>query len=243
MTGVRLASGSPPGALRGAAAGFALVAVAAAAALAALPFAGTLAPVAGLSALAAAGAFVFDRLPATHGHPRFGLGNGITLARAGGTAVFVALAVEPGPLAGGAGWGALAVALVLLALDGVDGFVARRQGLASPFGARFDMEVDALLVLALAGLALGLGKAGPWVLAIGLVRYAFVAAGRLAPALAAPLPPSGRRRAVCALTIGVLALVLAPPLAPPLSAWLAAAVLAALAASFAADVVRLLRRR
>ena len=40
---------------------------------------------------------------------------------------------------------------LLLALDGLDGWAARRQGLVSAFGARFDMEVDALLILALAG--------------------------------------------------------------------------------------------
>ena len=242
MTGVRLATDALSRPLREAAAWFAAVAVAIAAVLAALPFAGVLAPAAGLLALAATGAFVLDRLPAGHRHPRFGLGNGVTLVRAGGAAVFVALAVEPGVARGGAAWWALAVTVALLALDGIDGLLARREGLASAFGARFDMEVDALLVLALSGLAFGLGKAGAWVLAIGLMRYGFVAAGRLVPALAAPLPPSRRRRAVCALTIAILALVLAPPVAPA-SAWLAAAALAALAASFAADAAFLLRSR
>ena len=36
-----------------------------------------------------------------------------------------------------------------LALDGVDGQVARRTGTASELGARFDMEVDAFLILVL----------------------------------------------------------------------------------------------
>ena len=246
MTDLRLVPSARQGALarptRGAAAGLAAAAALTAAVLAALPFAGNLAPAAGLLALAAIGAVVLGRLAAFHPHPRFGLGNAVTLVRAGGTAVIVALAVEPALVAGDAAWSALGLALALLALDGVDGWLARRQGLVSAFGARFDLEVDALLVLALAGLALGLGKAGPWVLAIGLMRYAFAAAGWLMPALAAPLPPSERRRAVCALEIAVLALLLAPPLAPPASALLAAAALAALAASFATDVALLLRR-
>jgi phosphatidylglycerophosphate synthase len=246
MTDLRLLPTAPPGGRprppRGAAVGLAAIVVLTAAALAALPFAGRLAPAAGLLALAATGAVVLDRLATFHPHPRFGLGNAVTAVRAGGTAVFVALALEPGLVAGRAAWTALGLALALLALDGVDGWLARRQGLASAFGARFDMEVDALLVLALAALAFGLGKAGGWVLAIGLMRYAFVAAGRLVPALAAPLPPSARRRAVCAFQIGALALLLAPPVAPPLSAMLAAAALAALAGSFAADVARLLAR-
>ena len=89
---------------------------------------------------------------------------------------------------------------LLLALDGLDGRAARGQGLASAFGARFDMEVDALVILALAAIAAGLGKAGPWVLALGLVRYGFVVAGWLAPMARAPAaavaaPPRGLRAA------------------------------------------------
>jgi phosphatidylglycerophosphate synthase len=38
----------------------------------------------------------------------------------------------------------------LLALDGLDGWLARRFGLASAYGARFDMEVDGFLILVLA---------------------------------------------------------------------------------------------
>lgn len=243
MTDLRLAAAAPlTRPVRGAALGLALTGAGTTAVLAALPFEGALAPVAGLLALAATGGVVIDRLAAFHPHPRFGLGNALTLVRAGGTAVFVALALEPRLLAGRAAWAAFGLALALLALDGLDGRLARRQRLASAFGARFDMEVDALLILALAALALGLGKAGPWVLAIGLLRYAFVAAGRFWPVIAAPLPPSARRRAVCAVAIAVLALLLAPPVAPPVSTLLAATTLAALVASFAADLAWLVRR-
>ena len=41
----------------------------------------------------------------------------------------------------------LALAGLVLLLDGVDGWLARRGGWCSRFGARFDMETDALLVL------------------------------------------------------------------------------------------------
>jgi hypothetical protein len=104
------------------------------------------------------------------------------------------------------------------------------------------MEVDALLILALAVLVAGLGKAGPWVLGIGLMRYGFVLAGWLVPALARRLPPSRRRSAVCALEIAVLALLLLPSVDPPLSQWLAAGALTTLAASFATDIAWLLGR-
>ena len=219
-----------------------ILGAAVAAALVALPFSSTAAAPAGLLAYAAVAAVVLDRLPLHHPHPRFGLGNVITLLRAAGAAVLAGLALEPGVVAGPRGWWALGGVAVLLSLDGVDGWVARRDGHASAFGARFDMEVDTLLLLALSALALGLGKAGPWVLAIGLMRYAFVLAGRAWPPLAHPLPPSRRRDAVCVLQVATLGLLLAPPVVPPLSTTLAAAALAALAASFATDVAWLARR-
>ena len=238
-----LAPAPPPSPSRGAVIGLALTGVATLATLVALPFAGPAAPAIGLLVLAAVGAVVLDRLGAFHPHPRFGPGNAITLARAGGVAGLAALAVEPELVAGSAGWAAFAFALALLGLDGIDGWLARRHGLASAFGARFDMEVDALLVLVLSAIAFGLGKVGAWILAIGLLRYAFVAAGVIVPALARPLPPSARRRALCALQIVALAVLLAPPIVAPGATVLAATALAALTASFAVDVAWLLRRR
>ena len=209
--------------------------------LALLPFAGTLPRAVALGFFALVAAAVVEGLRTHHPHPRFGLANAITLLRAAGTAVVAALAVEPW-LAAGAPWAAFAGAAALFALDGVDGWAARRTGEASAFGARFDMEVDAALILALAALALGLGKAGPWVLGLGLMRYGFVLAGRIAPTLARPLPPSRRRSAVCGLQVAALSLVLAPPVAPPLSTALLAAAFAALAWSFAVDLAWLARR-
>ncbi len=80
-------------------------------------------------------------------------------------------------------------------LDAVDGRVARRTGTASAFGARFDMEVDAFLILVLSVYVARVGRrVGA---AIGAARYAFVAAGWLLPWLRGPLPPrllaQGRR--------------------------------------------------
>ena len=85
-----------------------------------------------------------------------------------------------------------------------------RRGLASEFGARFDMETDALLMLVLCLLVLHFGKAGAWVLAAGVMRYAFVLAARLWPWLARPLPPSRRRKAVCVVQITSLIVCLGP---------------------------------
>jgi phosphatidylglycerophosphate synthase len=241
MTEIRTIAPALAGPRRGAIAALAVVLPATALALLALPFTRSLPASTGFLTLIFVAALVLDRVALHHPHPRFGLGNAITLGRAGGTAVFVALALEPSLLASSAAWFACAAVALLLALDGVDGRMARRQGLASAFGARFDLEVDALLILALATLAAALGKAGPWVLCIGLIRYVFVFLGWLYPTLARPLPFSHRRAAICGIQVAVLGLLLAPPIEPPFSVLLAAGALAALLASFAIDLAWLLR--
>ena len=77
-----------------------------------------------------------------------GAANRVTLTRAtlvGGVTALVADAlVGPAHVAAMVG-----LAVVALVLDGVDGWVARRTGTVSALGARFDMEVDAFLILVL----------------------------------------------------------------------------------------------
>ena len=97
-----------------------------------------------------------------------------------------------------------------MALDGVDGALARGRGEASEFGARFDMETDALLILVLAALVWQHDKAGAWILLAGLLRYLFVAASYVLPWLGAALPPSRRRQTVCVVQIVSLIGALAP---------------------------------
>jgi phosphatidylglycerophosphate synthase len=201
------------------------------------------APVGAPAAALAVGVFglvagvALGRITETHPHDRFGAANRVTLARAGGAALFCGLALEPAILADPAvAWIATGAALALLLLDGLDGYLARRSSLASAFGARFDMETDALLILALAALAWGTGKTGVWVLGLGLMRYAFVLAGLLRPRLARPLPPSWRRKAVCVFQIAVLTALLAPVVTQPIAAPLAALAVAILAWSFAIDL-------
>lgn len=183
------------------------------------------------------------------GYPfaRFGPANGVTLLRALLACLFAGLVLqvagEAGPLPPETAWCFTALALLALLLDGLDGFLARRQGLSSAFGARFDMEVDAATILLLSLLAWLLDKAGGWILLAGALRYLFLAAAQPWPWLAGPLPPSTRRKAVCVLQGLVLALLLAPPLVSSLSDAAAAVALAFLLYSFAVDVIWLARRK
>jgi phosphatidylglycerophosphate synthase len=117
---------------------------------------------------------------------RLGPADRVTLVRAtlvGGVAALVADSFgRPTPVGAIVG-----LATVALVLDAVDGRVARRTGTVSALGARFDMEVDAFLILVLSVDAAR--SVGAWVLAIGVARYAYVAAGRVAPWLREPVPP------------------------------------------------------
>ena len=138
-------------------------------------------------------------------------------------------------------WWVIVLASVVLVLDGVDGRVARNTGSDSAFGARFDMELDAFLILVLStGVWLG-GRAGAWVLLVGLLRYLFVLAGWLWPRLTAPLPESRRRKVVCVIQ-GVALLVALGPIIPPSLAVASVALgLAALVYSFGLDTLWLVR--
>ncbi len=185
---------------------------------------------------------VIRALPA-HPHVRFGPANTVTAVRAalvsfiaGLILCFDGLAEETAAL-----WLLSAIVLVVLALDGLDGLLARRSGLGSSLGTRFDMEVDALLILVLSATAFTLGKAGVWVLLIGMMRYGFVAAVFVDPRMGRDLPPSFRRKLVCVVQVVALMVIMVPVVTPPVSTALAAMALLALVYSFAVDIFSLLR--
>ena len=191
------------------------------------------------AAFAAVMLLAFGFLRQHHPFERFGLANQITTARALLVALIGGLIGEPRfPTIAAS---AAAASLLVTALDGADGWLARRHRIASVFGARFDMEIDALLILVLAILAWRFEKAGVWVLLSGLLRYAFAAAGALAPWLNAVLPPSRRRQTICVIQIVALALALLPAVRPPLSSLLAGAALLTLGYSFLVDTLWLSR--
>jgi phosphatidylglycerophosphate synthase len=128
---------------------------------------------------------------------RFGLAKGITAVRAGLVVVLASLP-SVGPFAA-------ALLVVFLVLDGADGWVARRpEATASPFGARFDMETDALLVLVF-GLKLAeVGRLGAWIVVPGLLRYLYAAVISAVPA-AREAPRSSFGRVVAGLMMTSLA--------------------------------------
>jgi len=164
---------------------------------------------------------------------RLGPADWVTLARATlvvGAAALVADSFdEPAPVTM-----LVTVSAVALALDAVDGWVARRSKTTSKLGARFDGEVDAFLILVLSVYVAG--STGPWVLAIGAARYAFFAAGWLLPWMREPLPPRYWRKVVAATQGVVLTIAAADVLPPALTQAALVGALALLCESFGRDV-------
>jgi phosphatidylglycerophosphate synthase len=174
--------------------------------------------------------------------PGLGPANRVTVGRAVLAIPVLALSLFPGPLTATGAWWVIVVSTAVLILDGVDGRVARRTGSESAFGARFDMELDAALIIALSVLVWSNGRAGAWVLLIGLMRYIFVLASWVVPSLSRELPKSRRRQTVCVVQGIALLVALGPIIPAPIALLVVAVSLGLLLYSFAVDVRLLLTK-
>lgn len=171
-----------------------------------------------------------------HHHRPLGPADLVTSARVVLIGVVTALVAD-----GDHTWALVAVAVPAMALDAVDGLVARGTRTCSDFGARFDMEADAFLILVLSvQVAQDLG---PWVLLIGAMRYLFGVAALALPRLRGPLPPATARKTIAAAQPIVLTIAVSGILPPPATTITVAAALTALLWSFTRDVAGLWRPR
>lgn len=188
--------------------------------------------------LVAAGTASFALLR-TYPHATLGLCNIVTLVRLVIVATLVgALLSSTGP-----SWAVFMLAAIALVLDGADGWLARRQDLASSFGARFDVEVDAAFALVLALHAVFGGSAGFAVVLLGLPYYLFKAASLAFPWLNRSLPERFTRKAMCVVQIAVLIALQLPLVANGALDPLIILVAFALAWSFVYDIRWLWRAR
>lgn len=174
------------------------------------------------------------------GSLRLGPANRVTLVRATLVCAVAALTahsyVRSAPAAP-----LVTLSVVALALDGVDGWVARRTGTTSAVGALFDQEVDAFLILILSVLVAP--SAGAWVLAIGAARYAFLVAGWVVPWFSASLPRRYWRKVVAAAQGIALTCAAAHILPSALTTTVLVVALGLLTESFGRDTWWLWRRR
>lgn len=196
-----------------------------------------------VSLLLAAGVGALHAMP-TLGYARatFGLPNAITLLRLALVCSLSAAFFLDQPLTQ-AGPFLFGIAGLALCLDGLDGWLARRQGSQTAFGARFDMEVDAGLACMLSLILIADGRVGAAVLILGFSRYAFVVAALIWPWLRRPLPERMGRKIVCVIQVATLCLLLLPALPPSLANALALCAAAMLLWSFGRDIVYLARHR
>ena len=168
----------------------------------------------------------------TYPHDAIGYCNVVTIARLMLVAILVAGLVaqtaEP--------WAMFAVAAVAFVMDGVDGWLARREGYVSTFGARFDVEVDSALALVLAISVVQSGSVGAFVLILGLPRYLFLFAQYPFPWLNGDLPTRFSRKVVCVVQIAALLLLMAPIISAPVAGIAAGIAALALIWSFWLDL-------
>ncbi len=123
--------------------------------------------------------FTWPRLAQNHppGAPdqiwaTLGAANQLTLVRTGLLAMLASLLppLVPGSLLD---WGPVALWSVAVALDGLDGYTARRRGRVSHLGAALDIEADGLGVLIAVGVGITNLELPVWFLAVALLRPAF----------------------------------------------------------------------
>jgi phosphatidylglycerophosphate synthase len=128
----------------------------------------------------------------------------------------------------------------VLALDGVDGWVARRFHAESELGAAYDSETDAFLVLALCVLLVHEARAGAWVIVAGLWRYGYVLLLDAVPAEHGEAPRSHHARVVFVGLVGCLAGAFVAP--PAIATSLAAIGTVVITASFGRSLGQSYRR-
>jgi phosphatidylglycerophosphate synthase len=123
---------------------------------------------------------------------------------------------------------------LILLLDGVDGYLARRFHLVSRFGETVDQEVDAFFTLALCITLYQSQRFGVWVLIPGALRYLFVLFIRCADPPASQERSNRWSRAIGAVMLSGLSLSLLPigSWAIGISGFVTAAVVGSFAHSF-----------
>ncbi len=178
-----------------------------------------------------------DSAPAPAPEP-VSLATWITVSRGAAIAVLAGFVVTAPTAAGANVWLPAALFAVAAALDAVDGAVARATGRVTDFGARLDVEMDALVVLVGALVGVREGSLPALFLAVAGARYLFVAGRWWRRRRGRPvfeLPPNRLRRPLGALAMLAVWLALLPVPGDAVSSAFAAAVAVPFLANFCWD--------
>jgi len=129
---------------------------------------------------------------------QFGWANRITLLRL--LLVIMITVVHAAPAV------IMLLALLILVLDSLDGWLARKLTLCSEFGEYFDKETDAFFILSLCWLLYLQQRFPAWILLPGLLRYGFVLFLLLARPPAYKEPQTHLGKFIFGFTVGSLIL-------------------------------------
>ena len=149
--------------------------------------------------------------------PGLGAANHATLLRGLLLAALTGFLFSPRP-GGLLAWLPGLLYTLAVAIDNLDGFLARRTNRLTRLGEKLDMSFDGLGVLVAVLLAVGYGQLPFWYLSVALARYVYLAVLWVLRRLGRPtydLPPSASRRGFAGLQMGFLAVMLWPIFTPP----------------------------
>ena len=148
---------------------------------------------------------------------RLGAGNLLTLGRGWLLALLAGFLLGPEPDGFGR-WLPVVAYTVSDIADYFDGYLARRQGLATNLGVALDLELDALGLLLAVGVAIHLGALPWWFITFGVARYSYTVLIRVRQWLGLPvyeLSPSKGRRPIAGISMGYISASLWPILDQP----------------------------
>lgn len=148
--------------------------------------------------------------------PGLGSANHATLLRGLLLAALTGFLFSPRP--SGLAWLPGLLYTLAVAIDNLDGYLARRTHRSTRLGEMLDMSFDGLGVLVAALLAIQYRQLPLWYLSAALARYIFLALLWVLRRLGRPtydLPPSVSRRGFAGLQMGFLAVMLWPIFTPP----------------------------
>jgi phosphatidylglycerophosphate synthase len=122
--------------------------------------------------------------------------------------LIVYILANPGPA-----WNLVVPMSFILALDGVDGWIARRWQQPSSYGAILDMEVDHMITTLLVAISVLIMGVGPWFLLVNFLRPAYLILSPQKPASADESKNARammRAKTICVISIILLITNLAP---------------------------------
>jgi CDP-diacylglycerol--glycerol-3-phosphate 3-phosphatidyltransferase len=173
-----------------------------------------------------------------------GIATAVTFARGLATAAVAGFITVPEPV-GRAAWLPAGLFVITVALDWVDGRLARQYGETTVLGAKLDLEFDGLCLLVGGLLGIAYGVLPPWYLAVGLARPTFVASRwlhRRRGRSVGSVPPSDVRRPLTGLQMVVCSIALLPVVSPPVSTVLATVAMVPFIGVFVRDFHAVVRR-